>query len=77
MTICYINKYIRTTNDGNAARRAFRNYKKFAEITEIDETLIWQLHNILCLVNSTHHKNDVEKFKKYCDETYDLYVSPY
>ena len=66
-----------TTNDGNTARRAFRNYKKFAEITEIDETLIWRIHSILCLVNSTHHKIDVEKFKKYCDETYDLYVSLY
>lgn len=48
MTICYLNKFIGTTNDGQTARKAFQNYKKFAEITEIDETLIWQLHNILC-----------------------------
>ncbi|CAF0886382.1 unnamed protein product [Brachionus calyciflorus] len=47
-----------------------------SEITEVDEQLIFRLHNILCVVNSSH-KINLEKFKIYCDETYDLYVEKY
>ena len=65
-----------TSNDGNTARRAFQNYKLFSEITGVDEFLIWRLYNILCIINS-NCTFDVNKFKIYCDETYNLYVNLY
>ncbi|CAF1142702.1 unnamed protein product [Brachionus calyciflorus] len=64
------------TNDGNTARRAFQNYKVFAEITDVNQELIWRLFNVLCLVNSSYSFN-LQKFKVYCDQTYDLYVKEY
>ena len=48
----------------------------FSEITDVDEFLIWRLYNILCFINS-NCTFDVNKFKIYCDETYNLYVNLY
>ena len=64
------------TNDGNTARRAFQNYEIFAEITGVNQELIWRLYNILCLVNSSFSFN-LQKFKNYCYQTFELYVKEY
>ena len=64
------------TNDGNTARRAFQNYEIFAEITGVNQELIWRLYNIFCLDNSSYSFN-IEKFKNYCDQTFELYVKEY
>ena len=42
----------------------------------MNEELIYRLFNILCLINS-NYAFDLVGFKKYCDETYDLYIKEY
>ncbi|CAF0958084.1 unnamed protein product, partial [Brachionus calyciflorus] len=64
------------TNDGNTARKAFRSYKLFSEITGVNEELIYLLFNILCLVSSTYAFN-LDDLKKYCEDTYNLYIREY
>jgi hypothetical protein len=65
-----------TTNDGNTARKAFRNFDTFAEITGVDVKLILRLYVILCVINS-NEKIDTNKFERYCMETYEFYVEKY
>ncbi|KAJ8709377.1 hypothetical protein PYW07_009203 [Mythimna separata] len=64
------------TNDGNTSRRFFDEYEKSAEITGIDQNLIYRLKVILetmcCGI-----KINIEKFEIYCKETAELYVSLY
>lgn len=50
--ICYF-----YTNSGNTAPRAFQNYEIFAEITRVNQELIWSLYNISFLVNSSFSFN--------------------
>uniref|UniRef100_A0A0K8UTN0 Uncharacterized protein n=1 Tax=Bactrocera latifrons TaxID=174628 RepID=A0A0K8UTN0_BACLA len=56
------------SNDGNIARRFFKEAEVSAEIKKLDLTLIKRLHNILIPVASGH-KINVEKFTKYCQDT--------
>lgn len=65
-----------TTNDGNTARRFFRDYEKSAEITGIDGTLIKRFAVILQCISSGRNI-DVEKMRSYCKETAELYVHLY
>lgn len=64
------------SNDGNTARRFFREAEVSAEITKLDLTLIKRLHNILITVASGHEIN-VEKFTKYCQDTARYFVDKY
>jgi hypothetical protein len=65
-----------TTNDGNTARRFFRDYKNTAEITTVDENLIKRFAVILQAISSG--KNiDIGKFRSYCRDTAQLYISLY
>jgi len=65
-----------TSNDGNTARRAFKEYKVFARITGVDENLIKRYYVILSVVNS-NHKINITKFEEYCSQTFKLYVEKY
>ncbi|CAH2098980.1 unnamed protein product [Euphydryas editha] len=65
-----------TSNDGNTARRFFRDFKKSAEITGVDMDLIKRFAVILQTISSEHNIN-VENFKIYCRETAELYVALY
>lgn len=65
-----------TTNDGNTARKFFRNYEKTAEITKIDADLIKHFAVILQVLSSGSHIN-IEGFRAYCRETAELFVHHY
>ncbi|CAI6370476.1 unnamed protein product [Macrosiphum euphorbiae] len=64
------------TNDGNTARRFFKNAEVSAEITNLDLDLIKKMHTILIVV-SCGHEIDIEKFRKYALETAYYFVEKY
>ncbi|XP_036340645.1 uncharacterized protein LOC118750011 isoform X1 [Rhagoletis pomonella] len=64
------------TNDGNTSRRFFEEFEKSAEITGIDQNLIYRLKVILDTM-CCGIKINIEKFEIYCKETAELYVSLY
>ncbi|CAI6375633.1 unnamed protein product [Macrosiphum euphorbiae] len=64
------------TNDGNTARRFFKNAEVSAEITNLDLDLIKKMHTILIVV-SCGHDIDIEKFRKYALETAYYFVEKY
>ncbi|CAH2101955.1 unnamed protein product [Euphydryas editha] len=65
-----------TSNDGNTARKFFRDFEKSAEIIGVDVDLINIFAFILQTITSQHNIN-VENFKIYCRETAELYVVLY
>lgn len=65
-----------TTNDGNTARRFFRDFKTSARITGLNEDLIERFYVILQTIASGEHVN-VSKFSQFCQETADNYVRLY
>lgn len=65
-----------TTNDGNTARRFFRDYEKSAEITKIDKGLLKHFAVILQTISSGC-AIDIEKFRTYCRETAEIFVHLY
>lgn len=64
------------TNDGNSARRFFRNSEVTASITGIDVRLIGRFLVILEAL-SCDSEIDPDKFKNYAEETKSLYLSLY
>lgn len=64
------------SNDGNTARRFFREYQISAEITGVNEDLIVRLGYILRVVNSGL-PIIMSEFESYAQETAHLYVSLY
>ena len=62
-----------STNDGNSSRRAFKNVKKFSEITNVDEELIKKFETFLICISSQYQIN-LDKFEKYCFDTAKHYV---
>lgn len=65
-----------SSNDGNTARRFFKNNKVSSEITGINEDLIIRFYVILqCL--SSGHKLDFKKFDIFCWKTAEMYVDLY
>lgn len=61
------------TNDGNTARRFFRNAEKSAEITGIDKELVQRFHIILeCLASG--YEINMTAFAKIAIETRDIYI---
>nr|XP_054760569.1 uncharacterized protein LOC129266800 [Lytechinus pictus] len=64
------------TNDGNTARRAFKNEKAFADICGLDEGLIHRYRMIL-LALFCKLPLDANKFGKYCRETAELQLELY
>lgn len=65
-----------STNDGNTARRFFKETSVSALITGVEETLIKRFHVILQTISSGHDVN-VEKFKQYALKTAELFVDTY
>lgn len=65
-----------STNDGNTARRFFKNSQKSAEITGLDENLIKRFSVILQVLSSGYDIN-TDEFKKYAAETKVLYLTLY
>lgn len=64
------------TNDGNSARRFFKNTDISSRITGINKELIDRFSVILRTITCDYEiQND--KFEKYCNETAQLYVSLY
>ena len=64
------------SNDGNTARRFFKNPEVSASITGLDCDLIERFRNILITI-STVFDIDTNKFKIFCIETARLYVKKY
>lgn len=64
------------TNDGNTARRFFKNVELSSEITKIDIVLIKRIHTVMIVVASGHEINN-EKFKKFCHDTARYFVEKY
>lgn len=64
------------TNDGNTARRFFKNPEKSAEITGIDFTLLKRFGNILSVIASGREINPIT-FDEYALATATLFVQLY
>ncbi len=65
-----------TTNDGNSARKFFKDYKATAKITGLNEDLLNRFRVILiCL--SSGREVDTVKFQQYASATADLYKFHY
>ena len=64
------------TNDGNTARRFFKEADKTSEITGINAELIRRFHTILVCIGSGFSIN-IEAFDKYTSDTMKLYLSEY
>lgn len=65
-----------SSNDGNTARRFFKDHQTSAEITGIDERLIIRFGVILQCLSSGQQLN-IKKFEEYCWSTAQLYVHLY
>ena len=64
------------SNDGNTARRFFRNPKAMSEITGVDEQLIKKMHIILITISSGYDIN-IETFRNYALDTAKYFVQIY
>lgn len=76
MTLYILNTGKGTSNDGNTARRFFKNCDKSANITDVDKNLIQRFGNILFAMSSGHEVN-VPEFKMYTADTAKLFISLY
>ncbi|CAI6353622.1 unnamed protein product [Macrosiphum euphorbiae] len=76
LNIDVVKQGVGTTNDGNSARRFFENPNKVAEITGLDETLIYNFSVILQVISSGQ-RVDYIKFGVYCTKTAERYISLY
>ena len=66
----------RSSNDGNTARRAFRDEESFGALTGVDKELIHQMHVILQTMSSGY-AIDIPAFGAYCPATANRYVDLY
>lgn len=64
------------SNDGNTARKFFKNPLLVSQITGINQELVEKFANILSIISCGHYINE-EKFKKYCFETAQMAISLY
>lgn len=64
------------TNNGNTARRFFREPKLASEITGVNEELIYRFSVILRSI-ACGHKIDIESFRQYALQTAELFVTHY
>lgn len=72
--LCWIGKG--TTNDGNTARRFFKNCEKSSEITGVNLNLIKRFGTILKSMASGYEIN-INAFQQYTMDTAKLYVKLY
>lgn len=64
------------SNDGNTARKFFREWRVVCEITGLNKELLERMHNILAVINSNCEIN-IDSFSEYIESTRELYVSEY
>ena len=64
------------SNDGNTARKFFKEWKEIADRTGLDKTLLEGFHVILSVINSRNEIN-VDEFQSYTEKIRPLYVSLY
>ena len=64
------------TNDGNTARRAFKDEEIFAEICGLDKSLVHRIHMVLIAI-SCKLPLDPEKFGIFCRNTAELLIKLY
>lgn len=64
------------TNDGNTARRFFKDPEKSADITKVDETLIRRFSVILQAISCGYQLN-TEKFREYALDTAKCFINLY
>lgn len=76
LNIDVVKQGVGTSNDGNTARRFFKDAEISADITGIDVNLIKRFKTILIALSSGQHI-DVEAFRLYCKETAVLHVNLY
>lgn len=65
-----------TTNDGNTARRVFENPELTSEITGFDHALL-QNFSVILEVISSGYEVEVEPFREYLLETYQMFIDKY
>ena len=65
-----------TTNDGNTARRAFKNPTLLAECLDLNSELLKNIQTILIALSS-HMPIDPERFDVLCSRTAEIYVANY
>ena len=65
-----------TTNDGNLARKFFKNHVKMATATGINHDLLIRFYTLLTVINSGF-KLKTDTFKSYARGTYDLLQKEY
>lgn len=65
-----------SSNDGNTARRAFKNQERFASILDSELWLVLDLHIILCAVSNELPLNAI-KFGNFCRQLAEKYVQNY
>ena len=66
-----------TTNDGNTARRAFRDVNKLSQVTGVDRYLLNKFSIILSALASTTAEIDEVKYGEFTMETAQLYNERY
>lgn len=76
LLIDVVKQGVGTSNDGNTARKFFREADTTARITGINQDLIERLHVILQTVASGE-RIDLPKFSQFCKDTAELYVKLY
>lgn len=64
------------SNDGNTARKYFKEWEIVSEITGLDKRLLERFYVILTIINSRSEIN-IEAFRKYTEETRALFVELY
>jgi hypothetical protein len=65
-----------TSNDGNTARRFFKNYRESARINCVNEDLIQRFYVILQSISSGFELN-IEEFNKYAKDTAKSFVKEF
>ena len=65
-----------TSNDGNTARRFFKNSEEVEEVLGIEVGLMKRFHVILSVLSSTEEVNP-DKLEEYCKDTANFYVKEY
>jgi len=65
-----------TSNDGNTARTAFKNFEITSQILNLDKGLVYKFYVILCTLSCGYDVHP-QRFKKFCLETAKLFVELY
>jgi hypothetical protein len=65
-----------TSTTGGICRKLLESPERFAQVLNLNADLVKRISNIFKLV-SCRKNFDIDRYQKYCEETFDLYVSEY